>query len=191
MAQFIDEGLDKTVEGQVQDTQFDLKSHLSKYSVPNTVYRFLCDESITVDELVTFTVEEVREWCNEHSLKLIEKKRFLNAVKSLPNSQANKPDESKIVTVFLGNEEKEQLSQLDDMKNNVENIIDHINEIENKSKVDEIIKEINNVCDEIQSYVERLRQTTVSQVSDISRKMIQIREAYHLIQLNLHICKTT
>ena len=156
---------DEGAEGQVQDTQFDLKTHLSKYNVSDTVYKLLCDESITVDELITFTNEELKDWCNEHSLKTIEKKRFINGVKSLPNAQANKSDnEPKIVAVLVGNEEKEHLSQFDEMKNNVQNMMNHISEVQNKSNQDKIIQEIDNVCDKIQSFVEALRKNLLKQV---------------------------
>ena len=165
MAQFVDEGS----EGQVQDTQFDLKTHLSKYNVPDTVHKLLCDESITVDELTTFTIKDLEDWCIEHSLKTIERRRFVNAVKSLPNAQSNvQPLKEKIVEVpiFLGNEEKEQLSQFDEMKNNVNKMIKHINEIHKKSNANgvHVIQEINKVCDEIQSVVEKVRKTLLQQV---------------------------
>ena len=150
MAQFVDQG----TEGQIQDTQFDLKAHLSKYNVPVTVYGLLCGESITVDELVTFTIKDLEDWCIEHSLKTIERRRFVNAIKSLPNAQSNNLQASKEkiieVPIFLGNEEKEQLSQFDDMRNNVNKMIKHINEIETKSNVNGVILEINKVCDSIE-----------------------------------------
>ena len=39
-----------------------------------------------------------------------------------------------------------------------------INEIKNKSNVENVIKEINNVCDEILKYVEKLRTDLLNQV---------------------------
>ena len=166
MAQLVDEG----TEGQVQDTQIDLKTHLSKYNVPGGVYELLYDESITVDELITFTIKDLEDWCNEHSLKTIERRRFVNAIKSLPNAQSNKPDNKpKIVEVpvpmpiFLGNEEKEQLSQFDEMKNNVQQMIKEIKEIQTKSSTDGVVKQINSVCNEIESFVETLRRNLLQQ----------------------------
>ena len=88
MTQFVDEG----VEGQETQCEFNLKAHLSKYNVADRVYGLLYNESITIDELITFTILDLKDWCNEHSLKTIEKKRrFLNSnsTKSLPNSQSN------------------------------------------------------------------------------------------------------
>ena len=161
MAQFVDEGN----EGQVQDTRIDLKAHLSKYNVPDKVYALLCDESITVSELVTCTIKDLEDWCNEHSLKTMERRRFVNAIKSLPNAQSNinvQPPKEKII--FLGNEEKEQLSQFDEMKDNVNKMIKSINSIENKTKVDGVIEEINKVCDEIVTFVEKLRKNLLQQV---------------------------
>ena len=166
MAQFLDEG----VEGQETQCEFNLKAHLSKYNVPDRVYGLLNDESITIDELITFTILDLKDWCNEHSLKTIEKKRFINSIKSLPNSQSSKPDaeeKTKIVQVpvFLGNEEKEQLAQFGDMKNNVKNMIRNVNETTTKLKnVDAVINEINHVCDKIESFVETLRRNFLQQV---------------------------
>ena len=165
MAQFVDE----RAEGQVQDTKISLRTHLTKYNVPARVYKLLCDESITIDELTTFRTNDLDDWCNEHSLKTIERRRFLNAVKSLPNAQANKPvNKPRVVEVpvpiFLGNEEKEQLSQFDKMEENVTNMMNHINKIKNKSNADKLVEEINSVCNEIQSYVEKLRKDLTRQV---------------------------
>ena len=61
-------------ERQVQDTQISLKAHLSKYNVSDTVYILLYDESITIDELITFTIKDLEDWCIEHSLKTIERR---------------------------------------------------------------------------------------------------------------------
>ena len=77
-------------EGEEQ-IQCDLLAHLLKYNVPNRVLDLLNQDSITVEELSAFRIKDLG------------KMRFLNAVKSLPNARANKPQ---IVTVFLGNEEK-------------------------------------------------------------------------------------
>ena len=142
---------------------------MSKYSVPDTVYKLLCKDSITVDELITCTTKDLEDWCNENELRMIERRRFLNAVKSLPNAQSNKPDnintnKPQIVTVFLGNEEKEQLNKFDEMKNNVEKVIDCIKQIKDSTKVDKVIEEINNVCDKIEMWVAALRKKLLQHV---------------------------
>ena len=176
MAQFVDEGTDEGAEGQVEDTKINLRAQLTKYNVPDRVYKLLCDESITIDELSTFTTEDLKDWCDEHSLKTIERRRFLNAVKSLPNWKppanvnANNPATSaatakpKIVTVFLGNEEKEQLTQFDEMKNNVKNMMHGIVKLKDKSNVDKVVQEIDSVCDKIESFVKQLRNNLLKQV---------------------------
>ena len=38
--------------------KLNLKDHLSKYNVPHTVYQYLCNESITTDELITFFIDK-------------------------------------------------------------------------------------------------------------------------------------
>ena len=167
MAQYID-------EGQVENThtQLELKEHLAKFNVPETVYKALSDESITVDELITFTIEDLTDWCNEHSLKIIERRRFVNAVKALPNSEANKPSKPKIVEILLDTEEKEQLSQLDEMKNGVRKTIDMINtfEIEDQNKMDEISKEIRVICDEFSSLAEKVRKHLLQELESVKAK---------------------
>ena len=65
MDQLVDEGIDEGAEGQVEDT---------KYNVPDRVYKLLCDESITIDELVTFRTSDLDDSCSEHSLKTIERR---------------------------------------------------------------------------------------------------------------------
>ena len=165
MAQFVDEVGD---EGD-QDTRFDLKAHLSKHNVPNRVYELLCNNSITADELITCTTKDLEDWCNENELRMIERRRFLNAVKLLPNTQANKRndhDAPEIVQlpIFLGNEEKEQLNKFDEMENNVQKVIDCIKQIKDSTKVDKVIQEINIVCDEIETFVAALRKNLLQQV---------------------------
>ena len=167
-------------EGQVQDTRNNLKAHLSKYNVHDTVYALLRDESITVDELITFTTKDLEDWCNEHSLKTIERRRFLNAVKSLPNIQSPNIDSNKQVQivrvpVFLGNEEKEQLNAFDEMEGNITKIMNHVKEMKNSTAIDKVIEEINNVCDEIETHVASLRKKLLKQVHLNTQCQIKIR----------------
>ena len=142
-------------------TQPDLKAHFSNYNVSVNVLAMLYDESITIHELVTFTTKDLEDWCNEHSLKTIERRRFVNAVKSLPNAQANKP---KFTPVFLGNEEKEQLNEFDEMTSNVKNMIDKIKEIKDSTCVENVVQKINDVCDEIEAFVAAWRKQLLKQV---------------------------
>ena len=148
MAQSVDEGQD----AQFPSIQFDLKKHLSKFNIAETTYEALSDESTTVDELITFTVDDLTDWCKEHSLTTIERRRFVNAVKALPNCQAN-------VDILLDNKEKDHLSQFDEMKNGVLKTIDMINkfEIEEKNNMDNISKEIDDAYDEFISFADKLR----------------------------------
>ena len=153
------------VDGRDQNAKLNLRALLCKYNVPDTVYKLLCDDSITIAELSAFRVKDLDNWCDENHLKTIERTRFINAVKSLPNSQANKPEnEGKLIPVLIGNEEKEQLTQFGEMENNVKNMINHIEELKTKSNFDNVIEEINVVCDEIKSHVEELRQDLLKQV---------------------------
>ena len=74
----------------------------------------------------------------------------------LPNAQLKKP---KI-------EEKEQMTQFDDMKNNINKFVDSINDINKNKKLNsnKAIQEINTICDEIQKYVQNLRTKLLQQV---------------------------
>ena len=120
MAQLADE---PTNEGQVE-TRFDLKQHLSEFNVPDAVYKLLVQESITFGELVTYTSDDLKDWCNEHNIKTSERRRFINAVKSLPNAEASKPSAiQKEKMVFVGKEEKEQMNEFDEMETSVNKTI--------------------------------------------------------------------
>ena len=147
-------------EGEI-DPGDALKAHLLNHNVPANVCTLLQQESITLQELHTFTTEDLKDWCNEHKLKTIERRRLINAVKEIPKSKASKPQ-----FIFLGHEEKEQINQFKQMENNVKSILSTINDINEKKKVnvDSIIEEINNVCNQIQTFVEDLRKTTLVKV---------------------------
>ena len=170
MAQY--DGEEGGVEGQVHNTQFDLQKHLSHYKVPDTVYQLLCADSITVDELVTLTNNDLEDLCREYGIKTMAKRRFINSVKALPNAQANipdkpvKPNKPQIIQVpiFLGNEEKQQLNEFAEMKDTINKMNKVVNELKGKSNVDIVSKDINNVCDIIQQCVENLRKNLLNQV---------------------------
>ena len=144
-----------------EELEFDLKQHFKKHNVDDKVFNLLQKDSITFDELLTFTNNDLERWCDENRFKTIVKRRFINSIKSIPNSQANKLD---FVPVFLGHEEKEQLTQFDDMKNNIKNMINAINDINDKCQDKKIITQINNVCDDIISFVQQLRTNLLKQV---------------------------
>ena len=179
MAQFVDESTERVV----QDTKMNLQTHLSKYNVPDRVYELLEEESITVDELITFRANDLDDWCNEHSLKTIERRRFLNAVNSLKNENNgnkhtnNSNSNTKVEParlVFVGNEEKEQINQFNQMSQNVETMIKFVNNINENSvkNVNVAINEINGVCDKIESFVKQLREKLLAKVCKMYNKPI-------------------
>ena len=91
----------------------------------------------------------------------------MDGVKLLPNAEANKEIiQTNVAKVYLGNEEKEQMKQFDDMKTNINKMIDNIDNINKKKKesATNIIKEINTVCDQMQTFVESLRKNLLQQV---------------------------
>ena len=145
----------------------DLKHYLSQYSVPDSVYSLLNDESITISELFTFTNDDLKDWCVEHKLKTIERRRFINAVQNLPNSQLSENGrKQEIVKVYLVNEEKEQMNELNVMKRNINNVIKHINNMSKSStnNINDIKNEITNVFYQIETLVEQSKQTQLKEV---------------------------
>ena len=158
-----------------QEECFDLKTHLAKYNVPERVYNLLVEESVTVSELLTFRTTDLDYWSDEHELKAIERRRFINAVKALPNAEANKPSTAKpnIVKIYLGNEEKEQIKQFGDMKANVNKMKHTIEQMngKNQTNAENAIKDVNNVCNQIQTFVENLRNKLLKKV-----KLIEINQ---------------
>ena len=143
-------------EEEVSECELNIQEYLSKYNVAEKVFTLLQQESITVNELLTFTNQDLERWCDEHKLKTIERRRFINAIKALPNAEtANKPE---IVKMFLGDEEKEQLKQFDEMKSNINAMIDIVGKIKEKQEtsINDVIKDINKLCDDI--CIEKLAQ---------------------------------
>ena len=59
-----------------QQHVFNLKVHLAQYNVGNRVYSLLSQESITVDELLTFRTKDLDAWCDEHSKKQLKEEDF-------------------------------------------------------------------------------------------------------------------
>ena len=156
-------GTQQSNEGEEQvEVDIDLRAHLSKYNVPDRVFDLLEKDSITADELSTFRTKDLDNWCDENELRTIEARRFVNAVKALPNAIATQP---KVVKVFVGNEEKEQLTQFDEMETKINKLIENVTNINKKKKanMNNIIKEINNTCAKILTFVENLRKNLVQQ----------------------------
>ena len=143
------------------ECKLELKTHLSKHNVPDHIYTLLQNDSITMSLLLTFTNDDLKDWCNEHNLKIVERRKFMNAIKELPNADANKSQ-----FVFVGNEEKEQMSQFESMKENINNIIKNINQINTQKNINAatIINEINTVCDQLNTLVDNLRTTLLQTV---------------------------
>ena len=166
----------RTNEGEEEQSNdnINLQTHLTKHGVVSKIYNLLQEESITLPDLLTFTIEDLKDWCNEHSLKTIERRRFINAIKALPNAEEAKsiakPQiqiQKEIVKVYIDKEEKEQMKQFDEMKTNINTIMNNIESInkQKKENTENIIKEINNVCDKIQTFVESLRKNLLQKVS--------------------------
>ena len=102
-------------------------------------------------------------------MKTIERRRFINAVKSIPNCQAvkNTKPQQPIVKIYLGNEEKEQMKQFNSMKTNVNKKIKIIETAINQSKihVKKVNVDINAVCNQLIQLVDQLRSNLLKQVS--------------------------
>ena len=168
-------------EGELSD---DLAIHLQKFSVSDRVYSLLKEDNVTTKELITFTVKDLEDWCNEHHLKTVDRRRFINAIKALPNSESHKesingsrigspisspllsPRSQAMQFVFVGNEEKEQMTKLNEMTRNGSKLMENIKNINEKGRqsMNDVIGEINQVCDQVQEYVEQLRKNLLNEV---------------------------
>ena len=80
------------------------------------------------------------------------------------NSDSKKQAQIVRIPIYLGNEEKEQLNTFDEMENNISKIMNHLKEMKNSTIIDKVIQEINDVCDEIETYVAALRKELLKQV---------------------------
>ena len=163
----------ENVQYGVYKDVFDLKGHLTKFKVSESVQNLLKTEDIDIDELVTFTVKNVEDWCKEHSLKTIETIRLVNAIKSLPNSAANY--ETLIRTergfIYLNQKEQLQREKFEEMITNVQALMENIDNINQSRQINEqsLITQVNDTCDKIQTFVENIRADLLSQVRLIDR----------------------
>lgn len=123
-------------------------------------------------DLIRFTIKDFEDWCNEYSLKTIERIRFVDAVKNLPNAKANEPqaptpqEQQTRTFIYLSKEEQSQREKFEDMKANIEILMTSINNIDKTRSSNEksLINNVNNACDEIQTLVEQLRTNLLSQL---------------------------
>ena len=164
MAQVETSGWNENDEG-IQSSP--LEELLSKFNVSDAIYEMVKKENLTIDELVTFTSDELKDLCNENKIKTSDKRRFINAIKSIPNSESSKPKPKEIIKkIYLSNEEKEEINNFDIMKNNINNLSKlfktNINESDLNNK--NIKNEINAIYDQIISYIDGLRDKLIKQV---------------------------
>ena len=120
-----------------------LQKYLSKHNVPDKVYGLLQSDNISLGELTTFTNEDLKDWCVEHELKTLERRRFINAIENLDFTK----------------KEKENLKQIEQINTNINEMIK-----DSKTSIESTIEEINTVCDKIQAFVETLRKSSVKKV---------------------------
>ena len=125
--------------------QFNLKSHLEDFNVPDKVYTLLEGDGIRVNDLTSFRIKGLDGWCHEHSLKIIERTRFIKAVKALPNAQANEEITESTVKPYL----RKELKKIQENTNNM-------------------AQRINDVCDrldKLEVFVKQFRNNSLNQVS--------------------------
>ena len=154
--------------GAIYKEIFNLKSHLRDFKVSDRVYALLESDGISVSDLTKFRIKDLDKWCDENSLKAIEQTRFIEAVKALPNAQANEPiTEPPIIKLYLGKEEQEQIEQFKKMEQNINTLIEHINVIDQLSErnTNNLTQSINDACDKLETFVKQLRKDLLNQVS--------------------------
>ena len=66
-----------------------LCKHLKKHGVPAVVINCVKADEIDIGDIIDYTEEEIKIWCQEHNIKMAPRKKFLKAVKMLPNSIIN------------------------------------------------------------------------------------------------------
>ena len=142
-----------------------LKSWLAQHNVPDAVFNALQEDEITLSELATFSSQDLTDWSQEHGLKTIVRRRFINAIESLPNARV--AENTEIVQIYIDKEEKEQISKFDEMTQNIKSMLDKVKNIKQglQTDVTKAKEDVNRVCDEMNKFVESLRENLLKNVS--------------------------
>ena len=147
-------------------TDSGLNEILKKHKVSESIYSMIKNEELTMKELETFTIDELRSLCRENGIKTADSRRFINAIKSIPGSEASRRPEQIIKKIYLTDKEKQQMSNFDQMAKNITDLIDklEITKSDSVSNFNNTVDTVNSFCDELASHVNTLRRRLIDNV---------------------------
>ena len=111
------------VDGVATPGELDLKEHLTKHGFKqyDKIEEFVNNGDITIEDLIECSVSDLQELCQQHNIQSIQKNRFINAIKKLPNSKASQTQvQQSIVSAMIAETEsrvKERIVSLTNLKN--------------------------------------------------------------------------
>ena len=112
-------------EGEKNDS---LREWLLSRKIPSSVCDALDEQDVSKEEIITYTEQDLIDLCNLLNLNVVIRKRFINAIKAMPQAVASIDQNQGIV--FLGNEEKQQMDEFKTMINNIkQNVTTTTNEL--------------------------------------------------------------
>lgn len=159
------EGVPST--GAYVHIQNDLRALLVNHKVPGFVCDTLDELQLTKEEIISYTEQELIDLSNHLNLNIVIRKRFLNAIKSLPNSAASSNLSNKsIVKVFLTNEDKQQMDEFKTMRKNMQGSLSTVsNELkECENYFQDIENQVSDIYDKIKVMIEATMQNDLKKV---------------------------
>ena len=157
--------LDSAKQSEREGEKIDsLREWLLSRKVPSSVCDALDEQDVSKEEIVTYTEQDLIDLSNLLNLNVVIRKRFINAVKAIPNAVSSIDQNQAIV--FLGNEEKQQMGEFKTMiKNLKQHVTTTTNELKECDKnCENMKKEVNKVYDDIQTMVEQARKEDLQTV---------------------------
>lgn len=135
-------------------------SWLLSRKIPSSVCDALDEQNVSKEEILTYTEQDLIDLCNHLNFNIVIKKTLINAIKAIPQALSSMEQNKSIVTVFLGNEEKQQMDEFSTTTKNLkQNITRKTNELKECENHFETAKnEINKAYDNIQTAVEQARK---------------------------------
>ena len=165
MAQVQTEGI---VEGEPEIEISNLKDILEKHGfkeydkIDGAVER----KEITLDDLLFCSQVDLSQLCHEYGVSVIQKNRFIAAIKSLPNAQCSNETKQNTPFVFLTTEEQNTINKFDSLKHQTKQAIENAKQISLKNET--ILKQrqqmINQTCDKLIKLINDQRNNAIVKV---------------------------
>ena len=148
----------------------DIQVHLQKHGFKqyNKIAAAVENGEITVEDLVQCSETDLSQLCQEYGIGVIQKNRFISAIKALPNAKSSEKNTKKQNTpfVFLTAEEQNTMNKFDSMKREIKQMIENIKEISlaNETGIGQRKEIVNQECDKLIQFINVQRKEAIEQV---------------------------